>query len=136
MSPAMAALSSVGITHGMLLLGILFVATAVVLGMYWHVIVPGAIMLTVAFLFIEPTTVAKTEEPAKVEITKVEPAIDEDKMAFMEDCVVVADYPKEKCEKLWKERLLAEKELAAENDPKLMDVSHKKRRLNGNYRYF
>ena len=135
MSPAMTALTSVGITHGMLLLGILFVATAVVLGMYWHVIVPGAMMLTAAFLFIEPTTVAKVEEPTKIEVTKVEP-VDEDKLAFMEDCVVVADYPKAKCEKLWAERQLAEKELAAENEPKLMDVSNKKRRLNGNYRYF
>ena len=104
MSPAMSALSSVGVTHSMLLLGILFVVTAVILGMYWHIIVPGAIMLTVAFLFIEPATVAKTDETTKVEQAKIEP-VDEDKMAFMEDCVVVADYPKAKCEKLWDERL-------------------------------
>ena len=126
MSPAMAALSSVGITHSMLLLGVLFVIVAVILGMYWHIIVPGAIMLTVAFLFIEPATVAKTDEPTKVEVTKVEP-VDEDKMAFMEDCVVVADYPKAKCEKLWAERLSAEKELA--DEPKFVDVSHKSRQI-------
>lgn len=123
MSPAMTALASVGITHSMLLLGVLFVITAVILGMYWHIIVPGAVMLTVAFLFIEPATVAKTEEPTKVETAKVVP-VDEDKMAFMEDCTVVADYPKAKCEKLWEERLIAEKELA--NEPKLTDVSYKK----------
>jgi hypothetical protein len=114
----------------MLLLGVLFVIVAVILGMYWHIIVPGAVMLTVAFLFIETTTVAKVEEPVKVEATKVEVTkidpIDEDKMAFMEDCVVVADYPKAKCEKLWAERLIAEKELA--NEPKLVDVSHRQNR--------
>jgi len=121
MSPAMTALTSVGITHSMLLLGILFVVTAVILGMYWHIIVPGAIMLTVAFLFIEPATMA-TNEPTKVEAKA--PPIDEDKMAFMEDCTVVADYPKERCEKLWAERLLSEKEL--DNEPKLTDVSYKR----------
>ena len=126
MSPAMSALSSVGITHSMVLLGVLFVIVAVILGMYWHIIVPGAVMLTVAFLFIEPATVAKVEEPVKVEAVKVDP-IDEDKMAFMEDCVVVADYPKAKCEKLWAERLIAEKELA--DEPKFMDVNHKQRQV-------
>jgi len=125
MSPAMSALSSVGITHSMLLLGVLFVIVAVILGMYWHIIVPGAVMLTVAFLFIEPATVAKTDEPTKVEQANT-PAIDEDKMAFMEDCVVVADYPKAKCEKLWAERLIAEKEVA--NEAKPMDVSYRQNR--------
>ena len=125
MSPAMSALSSVGITHSMLLLGVLFVIVAVILGMYWHIIVPGAVMLTVAFLFIEPATVAKTNEPTKVEQANT-PAIDEDKMAFMEDCVVVADYPKAKCEKLWAERLIAEKEIA--NEAKPMDVSYRQNR--------
>jgi len=125
MSPAMSALSSVGITHSMLLLGVLFVIVAVILGMYWHIIVPGAVMLTVAFLFIEPATVAKTDEPTKIEQANT-PAIDEDKMAFMEDCVVVADYPKAKCEKLWAERLIAEKEIANEARP--MDVSYRQNR--------
>ena len=121
MSPAMSALSAVGITHSMMILGVMFVITAVILGMYWHIIVPGAIMLTVAFLFVEPATVAKVEEPAKVE-AKVNP-IDEDKMAFIEDCTVVADYPKAKCEKLWEERLQAEKEI--ENEPKPVDVKYR-----------
>ena len=130
MSPAMSALSSVGITHSMLLLGVLFVIVAVILGMYWHIIVPGAVMLTVAFLFIEPATVAKVDTPTKVEEAKVT-SIDEDKMAFMEDCVVVADYPKAKCEKLWAERLIAEKEITEE--AKLVDVSYKRQNRHVKY---
>ena len=122
MSPAMSALAGVGITHSMLILGVMFVITAVILGMYWHIIVPGAIMLGVAFLFIEPATTAKVEEPPKIETTKVNP-VDEDKIAFMEDCTVVADYPKAKCEKLWEERLQAEKELA--DEPKPVDVKYR-----------
>ena len=121
MSPAMTALAGVGITHSMMILGVMFVVTAVILGMYWHIIVPGAIMLTVAFLFVEPVTVAKVDEPPKVEVTKADP-VDEDKMAFMEDCTVVADYPKAKCEKLWEERLKAEKELA--NEVKFVNVKY------------
>ena len=122
MSPAMSALAGVGITHSMMILGVLFVVTAIILGMYWHIIVPGAIMLGVAFLFVEPATTAKVEEPVKVETTKVNP-VDEDKIAFMEDCTVVADYPKAKCEKLWEERLQAEKELA--DEPKPVDVKYR-----------
>ena len=122
MSPAMSALAGVGITHSMMILGVMFVVTAVILGMYWHIIVPGAIMLGVAFLFVEPATTAKVEEPVKVETTKVNP-VDEDKIAFMEDCTVVADYPKAKCEKLWEERLQAEKELA--DEPKPVDVKYR-----------
>ena len=118
MSPAMSALAGVGITHSMMILGVMFVVTAVILGMYWHIIVPGAIMLGVAFLFVEPATTAKVEEPAKAE-AKVNP-VDEDKIAFMEDCTIVADYPKAKCEKLWEERLRAEKEI--EDEPKPVDV--------------
>jgi hypothetical protein len=114
----------------MLLLGVLFVIVAVILGMYWHIIVPGAVMLTVAFLFIEPATVAKVDTPTKVEEAKVT-SIDEDKMAFMEDCVVVADYPKAKCEKLWAERLIAEKEITEE--AKLVDVSYKRQNRHVKY---
>ena len=122
MSPAMSALAGIGITHSMLILGVMFVITAVILGMYWHIIVPGAVMLGVAFLFMEPATTAKVEEPVKVETTKVDP-IDEDKMAFMEDCTTVAEYSKAKCEKLWEERLQAEKELA--DEPKPVDVKYR-----------
>ena len=68
MSPAMSALAGVGITHSMMILGVMFVVTAVILGMYWHIIVPGAITLGVAFLFVEPATTAKVEEPVKVDV--------------------------------------------------------------------
>jgi hypothetical protein len=112
----MSALSSIGITHSMLLLGILFVITAVILGMYWHIIVPGAVMITVAMLFVPPVTTA-ANTPTKVE------AVDEDKMAFMEDCKLIAEYTESECARLWNERLQAEKELAEE--PTMVDVKYR-----------
>lgn len=115
MSPAMTALSSIGITHTMLLLGVLFVIAAVILGMYWHIIVPGAAIITVAMLFIPPTTTA-SNKPVKPEV------VDEDKLSFMEDCKLVAEYTDAECMKLWIERQLAEKEL---EEPKLTDVKYK-----------
>ena len=115
MSPAMSALASIGVTHTMLLLGVLFVIAAVILGMYWHIIVPGAAIITVAMLFIPPVTTA-SNQPVKPEV------VDEDKLAFMEDCKLVAEYSVAECNKLWIERQLAEKEL---EEPKLTDVKYK-----------
>ena len=112
----MSALDSIGVTHTMLLLGVLFVIVAVILGMYWHIIVPGAVMITVAMLFIPPITTA-SNQPVKTEV------VDEDKLAFMEDCKLVAEYTDSECTKLWIERQIAEKELA--DEPKFTDVSYK-----------
>lgn len=106
MSPAMSALSSVGITHSMMILAVLFVVAAVCIGMYWHIILPGAIMIGVAALFVSPmesTTQAKPEVKHEV--------MTEDQTAFMEDCTGLADYPKDKCDKLWQERVIEEKAL-------------------------
>ena len=67
MSPAMSALQGVGITHSMMILAVLFVAAAVVIGMYWHIILPVAGMIGVALLFLSAPdnkpTEAKVEEP-------------------------------------------------------------------------
>ena len=48
MSPAMSALSSVGITHQILILSVLALVAAGVIGLFWHYIVPGAIIILVA----------------------------------------------------------------------------------------
>jgi hypothetical protein len=124
MSPAITALSSVGITHSMMILGVMFVAIAVVLGMYWHIILPGAMLLGVAVLFVSPDgtqPVAKLETPAPV----VEKVVTE-KDQYMEDCIEVAEYTKKQCEKLWSNRQAEEEELAVdETELKLLDVSNK-----------
>ena len=102
MSPAMSALAGVGITHSMMILGVLFVVTAVILGMYWHIIVPGAIILLVGSLFINFDGTTPTTETAQksVEVKKEQVQTFDERKAFMEDCINVAMYNKEKCENL------------------------------------
>lgn len=105
MSPAMTALSSVGISHSMTILAVLFVVTAVCIGMFWQIILPGAIMIGVGLLFVSSPDTTQVKPEVKQEV------MTEDHMSFMEDCMGLADYPKDKCDKLWQERKVEEKEL-------------------------
>ena len=100
MSPAISALTSVGITQSMLILGIMFVLAAVVIGMYWQIILPGAVALGVAFLFIgTPDKPEVVEKPG------------DDEVAYMEDCVVMANYNIRHCQDLWHNRQVDEEQL-------------------------
>jgi hypothetical protein len=101
MSPAMSALASVGITHEMLVLSVLALVVAGVIGMYWQIIVPGAIVVVVGSLFINFTPV-KPVEDAK-ETIKKEDVFDEH-AAYIKDCTEVAQYKLYECENLWKGR--------------------------------
>jgi hypothetical protein len=105
MSPAMSALQGVGITHSMMILAVLFVAAAVVIGMYWHIILPGAGLIGVALLFISAPDTKPTE--AKVETPTNKEVITEEQQ-FMEDCLGVAEYPMLKCKQLWSNRQVEE----------------------------
>ena len=99
MSPAMSALASVGVTHNMLILAVLALVAAGVIGLYWHVIVPGAIVVLVGSLFINFTPIDKPAEEAKIEIKK-EDVMDEH-AAYIKDCVEIAEYPQKRCEQMW-----------------------------------
>jgi hypothetical protein len=125
MSPAAIALSSAGITHNMLILGILFVAAAAIIGMYWQIILPGAIALTVASVFItsEPqvTVEAKaqvnspfTSQVAVPDVPKVQEF--DERQAYIKDCIEVAEYSMFQCQKLWNERVAEEGKLEANQD--------------------
>jgi len=108
MSPGMSALSSIGITQPILILIVLFAVAAGVIGLYWHIIVPGAIIIGIASLFLvipedkpKPVTeIIEVEVPAE---KKVEKPFDEHE-AFVQDCVNIAEYSVKKCEKLWANR--------------------------------
>jgi len=118
MSPAMTALSGVGITHSMLILAVLFVAAAVVIGMYWHVILPGAGLIAVALLFVSAPS-EKQPEVVKEETQQSVPEVKEAKVVteeqqFMEDCLSVAEYPMLKCKQLWNERRVEETKIVNE----------------------
>ena len=99
MSPAMSALSSIGVTHNVLILSVLALVAAGVIGLFWHYIVPGAIIIGVASLFyVAPdadSQVKKTEE-TQVEFNEYQ--------AYMKDCMEVAEYSMFECKKLWNDR--------------------------------
>lgn len=119
MSPAMTALSGVGITHSMLILAVLFVAAAVVIGMYWHIILPGAGLIAVALLFIsapdKQPEVVKQETPTETVVPEVKEAkVVTEEQQFMEDCLSVAEYPMLKCKQLWNERRVEEHKIVNE----------------------
>ena len=104
MSPAMSALSSVGVTHQILILSVLALVAAGVIGLFWHYILPGAIIILVASLFyVTPTTTTNTTETESVKTETKEEVFDEEQ-AYMKDCMEVAEYSMFECKKLWNDR--------------------------------
>ena len=108
MSPAMTALSSIGVTHNVLILCVLAAVAAGVIGLFWHYIVPGAIIIGVAALFyVAPEVTTKTEpqtEKTEVVVDKKDVEVIDEYQAYMKDCMDVAEYPMYQCKKLWNER--------------------------------
>jgi len=104
MSPAMSALSSVGITHQILILSVLGLVAAGVIGLFWHYILPGAIIVGVAALFYSAPDLdaSKNVQVENSETSQVE-TFDE-RQAYMKDCMEVAQYPMAKCVALWENR--------------------------------
>ena len=104
MSPAMSALSSIGVTHNVLILSVLALVAAGVIGLFWHYIVPGAIIILVASLFyvapeVTPTTESQVKKPDATEVETID-----DYQAYMKDCMEVAEYSMFECKKLWNDR--------------------------------
>lgn len=106
MSPAMTALASVGISHQVLILCVLAAVAAGVIGLFWHYILPGAIIILVAALFyVTPDITEKKVEETKPVVEKIEEEEPIDEYhAYMQDCMSVAQYSMLECRKLWFER--------------------------------
>ena len=107
MSPAMSALQSVGVTNAILILGVLFAVAAGVIGLFWHYILPGAIIIGVLCLFLPPSSdnaTAKVDVPTKVESAVVKEEPFDERQAYMKDCMEIAQYPMAKCAALWEHR--------------------------------
>lgn len=105
MSPAMSALQSVGVTNAILILGVLFAVAAGVIGLFWHYILPGAIIIGVLCLFLPPSADKTTEAKAPVQVeTVVKQETFDERQAYMKDCMEVSEYPMAKCAALWDHR--------------------------------
>lgn len=130
MSPAMSALASVGISHQILILAVLALVAAGFIGLFWHYILPGSIIILVASLFyVAPSDVTTPKQEAKTE--QKEEVFDE-YQAYMKDCIEVADYSMFECKKLWngrqgetvKEVSVTEDDFRPASDTKLLDVDN------------
>lgn len=123
MSPGMSALSSIGITQDTLIIMFLVLIGVIVIGLFWHVIVPGAIIVSLVYLFL-PTGVATT---AKVKSEKtledvIEEIVVEDKVPkgykdFMADCTTLGGYSTKRCEDRWNDRDLPDESVKVEQKP-------------------
>lgn len=125
MSPAMSALASFGITQQVLIIGILALVAAGVIGFFWHYILPGAIILLVAALFYVAPDGNTKKEPT-VQETKEE--VFDEYQAYLKDCVEIAEYTKEYCQKLWnkrEERSEIDDGFKPADEVKLLEVSNK-----------
>jgi uncharacterized membrane protein len=123
MSPAMSAFQSVGITHSMLILAVLFAVAAGVIGLFWHFILPGAIIIGVALLFISAPDNKPTEAKVQETVTK-EVKVNTEEQQFMEDCLGVAEYPMLKCKQLWAERNVEENKIKTETVKEVSVTEH------------
>jgi uncharacterized membrane protein YphA (DoxX/SURF4 family) len=83
-----------GLTQRMLEATILFGGAAVLLAVFWRLIVIGGGIILIAFIFMhhQPTPV---DPVAKLESQKKE---------FMEDCLNIAMNDKSQCDSIWQER--------------------------------
>lgn len=107
MSPAMSALASVGLSHQILILAVLALIAAGVIGLFWHYILPGSIIILVASLFYVAPEV-NTNKEVKVEISQNKHEVFDEYQAYMKDCMEVAEYSMFECKNLWNQRQIEE----------------------------
>jgi len=110
---------SFGLTQNQLQLfvvaGIATILFGVVLVMFWHYIVAGAIAVFCVMVFANPIqkSVDKITTPTEKESVVIE--MSEDEEMFMEDCTTVTEYSVEQCRKLWAGRMDEEKQILKES---------------------
>jgi hypothetical protein len=109
MSPAISAFASIGISREMFIVGVMLLIIAGVIGMFWRLLIPGAIAIAVISLFLPTTEVTQNKPEVEINQTKAEtkPSFDEH-AAYIQDCMGIARYQKYQCENLWSGREIDE----------------------------
>ena len=128
-------LAHYGLTQSILQILIIAGVILVVIGMFWHYILAGSLVLFafVVFFYESPGT----HPVAPIASVKSVPPVETEKQRwhrqFMEDCTTVAENSKETCDNIWNDRIMEETRVQEESEPEVQAVkfkTHKKVRYD------
>jgi len=123
-------LAHYGLTQSILQILIIAGVILVVIGMYWHYILAGSLVLFafVVFFYETPKT-QPVDSVAVVRPVKPDTPAETEKQRwhrqFMEDCTTVADNSTETCDNIWNDRIMEESRLEIKPEVEVQDVKFK-----------
>jgi hypothetical protein len=126
-------LTHYGLTQSILQILIIVGVILVVIGMFWHYILAGSLVLFAFVVFFYETPKIQTADTVAV-IKQIKPdtPIETEKQRwyrqFMEDCITIAENPKETCDNIWNDRMMDESHLEVNPDAELSNASYKMKR--------
>jgi len=127
-------LAHYGLTQSILQILIIAGVILVVIGMFWHYILAGSLVLFafVVFFYESPGT----HPVAPIASVKSVPPVETEKQRwhrqFMEDCTTVAENSKETCDNIWNDRIMEETRVQEEPETEVQAVKFK---MNTKVRY-
>jgi hypothetical protein len=123
-------LAHYGLTQSILQILIIAGVILVVIGMFWHYILAGSLVLFafVVFFYETPKT-QSVDSVAVVRTVKPDTPAETEKQRwhrqFMEDCTTVADNSTETCDNIWNDRIMEESRLEIKPEVEVQDVKFK-----------
>jgi len=127
----MDSLARYGLTPSILQVLIVAGVVLVIIGMYWHYILAGCVVLFSLYVFAAdiPNTVTNYDSVESIVASKpVETEKQRWHRQFMEDCTTIAENSKETCDNIWNDRMMEESHLEVNPDAELSNASYRKRK--------
>jgi hypothetical protein len=127
----MDSLARYGLTPSVLQVLIVAGVVLVIIGMYWHFILAGSVVLFTLYVFAAdiPNTVTNHDSVESIVASKpVETEKQRWHRQFMEDCITIAENSKETCDNIWNDRIMDESHLEVNPDAELSNASYKMKR--------
>jgi len=126
----MDSLARYGLTPSILQVLIVAGVVLVIIGMYWHYILAGCVVLFSLYVFAAdiPNTVTNYDSVESIVASKpVETEKQRWHRQFMEDCTTIAENSKETCDNIWNDRMMEESHLEVNPDAELSNASYKRK---------
>ena len=127
-------LAHYGLTQSILQILIIAGVILVVIGMFWHYILAGSLVLFafVVFFYESPGTHPVAPIASVKSVQPVETEKQRWHRQFMEDCTTVAENSKETCDNIWNDRIMEETRVQEEPETEVQAVKFK---MNTKVRY-